>query len=237
MEVFFQLSRKQKYSKEFRIKIVKQYLEGQFTANQLVDKYKIARASVYNWVNIYNIHGPDIFNKKIKNSCYTIEFKIEVIRYALSHSVYMSCVKYNMSCSVVSNWLKMYNQLEEIKDYNMYPQGEIYNMKSKPTTYGDKLEIVKYCVKHNFNYTLTAAQYEQPYSQVYNWTRKYKKLGEDGLKDKRGMNKPEADLTELEKYQHDVKRLRHQHEMDQMEILLLKKVKELGEKAARKKRH
>jgi hypothetical protein len=55
------LSKKQKYSKEFRIKIVKQYLEGQFTAIQLVDKYKIARASVYFWVDSYNINGSDIF--------------------------------------------------------------------------------------------------------------------------------------------------------------------------------
>ncbi|MGO1759293.1 helix-turn-helix domain-containing protein [Mammaliicoccus vitulinus] len=48
-----------------------------------------------------------------------------------------------------------------------------------------------------YNYQVASEEYGVSYQQIYNWVRKYKENGIDGLKDKRGKNK-QQDLSEIE---------------------------------------
>ncbi len=74
---------------------------------------------------------------------------------------------------------------------------------------------------------VTVEQYGVSYNQIYSWVRKYEAKGIDGLADGRGHTKPESEMTDTEKLQAQVRMLEVQLRDKQMEIDLLKKVKEL----------
>ena len=59
---------------------------------------------------------------------------------------------------------------------------------------------------------------------MYSWVKKYEAQGIEGLYDRRGRNKPEDELTELEKLQAENRLLRAQAKQQQMEIDFLKKL-------------
>lgn len=223
-----------------KIKLCKEYLSGRKSSCQLQSEYNIYTSLILFWSKTYQKHGESAFDYNEKNKSYTKLFKLKVINYALKHTSRQSSLEFNISPSVVKSWVKKYNILKEVKDYKCYPEEEIYKMKSKPTTQEEKLEMVIYCLKHNKNYTLTAAYFTQPYSQIYNWVKKYEKFGPDELKDRRGQssqskNKSRKKLTDLDKVKVDLNKANRKIIELEWQNDLLKKVKELEEKAAMKK--
>ena len=80
---------------------------------------------------------------------------------------------------------------------------------------------------HGKNYPLTIKTYGVSYQQIYAWVRKYEEKGVAGLVDGRGRNKPESEMTEVEKLRVQNKLLQAQIKDKEMEIALLKKLKEL----------
>lgn len=71
------------YSREFKIKVVKKYLEGNISFQEIADKFSIkSKTQVYNWVIEYKNQGTEAFkfenrgrSKEKKN--YNIEFEEE----------------------------------------------------------------------------------------------------------------------------------------------------------------
>jgi transposase len=62
---------------------------------------------------------------------------------------------------------------------------------------------------------------------VYSWVRKYNEKGIDGLKDGRGRNKNETEMSEVERLQAENRLLRAEKKRQQMEIDLLKKLEDI----------
>lgn len=51
-----------KYSKEFKIKVVKKYLEGGYSTQDLADEFGIlSKTQIHNWVKKYEKEGEDAF--------------------------------------------------------------------------------------------------------------------------------------------------------------------------------
>ena len=96
----------------------------------------------------------------------------------------------------------------------------------RKTTFEERKEIVDYCINHNRNYKNTAAKFDVSYSQVYSWVKKYDTDGADGLTDRRGRHKTDAEVDELERLRRENLRLKRQLEEKDMVVELLKKVKE-----------
>ena len=66
------------------------------------------------------------------------------------------------------------------------------------------------------------------YQQIYTWVQKYKKDGEEGLKDRRGRHKKDyKPQTKEERLKLEVATLKRQLYLSQMEIDVLKKLQEL----------
>lgn len=66
------------------------------------------------------------------------------------------------------------------------------------------------------------------YQQIYTWVQKYKKDGEEGLKDRRGRHKKDyKPQTEEERLKLEVATLKRQLYLSQMKIDVLKKLQEL----------
>ena len=102
----------------------------------------------------------------------------------------------------------------------------IWQKQRRKTTFEERKEIVDYCINHNRNYKNTAAKFDVSYSQVYSWVKKYDTDGADGLTDRRGRHKTDAEVDELERLRRENLRLKRQLEEKDMVVELLKKVKE-----------
>jgi len=99
--------------------------------------------------------------------------------------------------------------------------------KGRKTTQEERAEIVAFCIEHGKDYGLTVETYGVSYQQIYAWVRKYEEKGVEGLTDRRGKAKPESELTEEDRLRQENKILQAKIKDQEMEIALLKKLREL----------
>lgn len=166
---------------------------------------------------------------KHKNKTYSAELKLAAVQSYLAGegSLRTVCKQKNISDKhVLQRWIACYNGHKEFKRPSA-ARGALYMTKGKKTTQQERAEIVAFCLEHGKDYLLTVEQYGVSYNQIYSWVRKYEEKGIDGLADGRGRTKPESEMTDTEKLQAQVRMLEAQLRDKQMEIDLLKKVKEL----------
>lgn len=223
------MGRKTKYSKELKLEIVKRYLKGESNI-LLCNEYKIPYGhgkTIIRWANKYVVLGESAFDESRINKSYSKELKKRVIKEYLDGKDSLDNIvnKYNISStSIVINWVKKYNEGIEIKDYN--PKGDVYTMKSRKTTFEERIEIVKYVLANDLDYKGASDKYSIPYASVYQWVKKYNDIGEDGLKDSRGRPsscKTKKELTIEEKQTIEIERLKKELERQKMINEVLKK--------------
>ena len=90
-----------KYNIEFKMKVVKEYLEGNISYKELVKKYSIPdKITVRTWVNIYESQGYDRLKVSRRNNNYSLDFKLNVVNLYL---------KGEMSYQNLANELKINN--------------------------------------------------------------------------------------------------------------------------------
>ena len=167
--------------------------------------------------------------KSHKNKVYSAELKRQAVQDYLAGkgSQREICRKYEISGHRrLQEWIICYNGHKEFKRPSA-ERGALYMTKGKKTTRQERAEIVAFCLEHGKDYLLTVEQFGVFYQQIYSWVRKYEEKGIDGLADGRGRTKPESEMTDAEKLQAQVRMLDAQLRDKEMEIELLKKVKEL----------
>ena len=223
------MGRKSQYSKELKLSIVKRYLDGKESALILANELNSNPNVIRKWAKKYQAFGESVFDSSDTNASYTKEFKEQVVLdYLTGGGSYTDImIKYNIPAnSTIENWVKDYNSHIELKDY--VPGGDdIYMAKSRKVSKEERIEIVKYCLEHDCDYKTTAKVYETTYANVFNWVKKYKEKGEDGLGDKRGRHKTDEEVDETEKLRRELKRMQHERDMAILEVKLLKKLDEI----------
>ncbi|XOS90574.1 helix-turn-helix domain-containing protein [Brevibacillus laterosporus] len=98
--------------------------------------------------------------------------------------------------------------------------------KGRATTWQERIDIVQYCLAHNYDYQKTVSQYQVSYQQVYQWVKKYENGGQDALQDGRGRKKPEEEVTEADRHKLAMKKLEYENEHLRAEVAFLKKLQE-----------
>ena len=103
-----------KYSTEFKMKVVKEYLETNISYKSLSDKYGIPNESVIKiWVNAYKSQGYEGIKVKRENTQYTLEFKLNVVKlYLTGEMSYQSLaneLKVN-NPSIITRWVKEFRE-------------------------------------------------------------------------------------------------------------------------------
>ena len=135
--------------------------------------------------------------------------------------------KYKLRSSTqLKNWVMWYNGHKEFKERSS-AKGEIYMTKGRKTTQEERAEIVAFCIEHGKDYGLTVETFKVSYQQIYTWVKKYEEKGVNGLTDRRGKAKPENELTEKDRLRQENKILQAKIKDQEMEIALLKKLREL----------
>jgi transposase len=77
-----------KYSFEFKLKVVQEYLDGKGGYIFLTKKYEISSdKQLKDWVNAYNALGPDGLMRSRKKQTYSFDFKLHVVELYLTTEV------------------------------------------------------------------------------------------------------------------------------------------------------
>ena len=222
------MERKARFSAEEKLKYVARCIEGKDSINHTADLIGINPVSLYQWISNYQSLGIDGLKTTSKNSSYSAALKEMAVKDYLagSGSQLDICKKYGIrSTTQLQNWILKYNSHEKLKTSGS--GGTPIMTNGRKTTYDERVEIVKYCIEHQNNYTETAQKYQVSYQQVYTWTSKYESDGVEALQDRRGKRKDKNEMSELEKLKAQNKMLEAQNLRQQMEIDFLKKLKEL----------
>lgn len=98
-----------KYLIELKLEIVKKYLSGKYSYNDLGKEYKIDHRQILDWVKRFEIHGTEGLTRNVKTS-YTGDFKISVVEYMhanhLSYRETANC--FNVNHAAVIKWERIY---------------------------------------------------------------------------------------------------------------------------------
>lgn len=120
-----------KYNLEFKLKVVKEYLEGNIGYLSLAKKYNIkSESEIRRWVNAYKIQGYEGLEVKRKNNKYTLEFKLNAVDlYLTGEMSYQSLAnefKIN-NPSIIARWVKEFRE-EGIEGLKSKKRGRPSNM-------------------------------------------------------------------------------------------------------------
>ena len=183
------------------------------------------------WSKRYSVYGESILEERRRNKGYSKELKKQGIKEYKEGGISTQDLanKYNISTrEIVRQWILKYNDGIEIRQYD--PKGDVYKMKSRKTTIEERIEIVEYVLDNDNDYKGAADKYAVPYTNVYNWVKKYLEHGEDGLKDKRGRpssKQEKENLSEVEKLQIEIESLKARNIRLERTIVALKKKEEI----------
>jgi len=234
------MGRKPKFTKEVKIQACKDYESGKASFESIAREVGVSSFSIKEWYYAYNNHGENVFNHSNKNKSYSKEFKESLINdYILGkYSTGELGAKHNISISTVKNWIQRHYNGIENKGYD--PKGEVYTMKSRKTTFEERLKIVKWVIANDMNYKEAADKHAINYALVYQWVKKYLTDGEDGLKHKkrgpRAKSKiDESTLSEVERLKLELEREKALREKAEFRLELFKKKEEFAQKRRSRK--
>lgn len=122
-EDFFNTPKNKKYTKEFKLTVVNDYLLGKGSSYDLAEKYKIpSKSVVLKWISKYNkgkeLKGynpkPEVYKMKARKT--TFEERIEIVKYCLTNNKDFkgTADKYNIPYSLVYQWVKRYESDGEV---------------------------------------------------------------------------------------------------------------------------
>lgn len=218
-----------KLTDEGRMAAVQEYLKGEGSYAAIAEKYKISAVRLQDLVCAAKEKGIDSIISQENNRKYSSELKEQAVKEYLSgkSSQYVICAKYGIkSRSILQKWISWYNSGKNFKEHTRSGRGIIMN-KGRKTTQEERIEIVAFCIENGKDYGLTMEKYGVSYQQIYSWVRKYEAKGVEGLTDRRGKAKPDDELTEADRLRLENKILQAKIKDQEMEIKLLKKLKEL----------
>ncbi len=215
------------YSK--KVEAVEKYKRGEGSQDSVAREYGVKKASFQQWIANYEAMGPSGLSAKHTNNRYSVELKTAAIEAYLrgEGSQVEICKRYNIrSKAQLKDWITVYNGHKDLRATG--GQGrEIYMTKGRLTTLEERIEIVSYCIAKAKDYGSAIEKYGVSYQQIYSWVRKYEVKGVDGLVDKRGKHKHLDEMTEVERLRAENRMLKAENEQKEMEIAVLKKVREI----------
>lgn len=216
------------FSAEKKLEVLKSYAESNLSVREVCEEYGISSTTFKKWRQLYSKHGDQGLQPSTGWKDYSEELKLSAVRDYQSGSYSFSSIirKYDISSrTVFKMWLKKYNGHGEVTEER---EGWEYSMtKGRKTTWKERIEIVHHCLATGKDFSGTAAEYGVSYNQVYQWVRKYEAGSEEALKDRRGRDKTEDELTSEERVKLEMKRLRKENEQLRAQNALLKKLEEI----------
>ncbi|MCG7337166.1 helix-turn-helix domain-containing protein [Sporosarcina sp. ACRSM] len=101
-----------KYSEEFKVAIVREYLDGRIGYSLLAKKHGVkSKEQIREWVLIYQKYGVEELVKKKNNEDYPVQFKLDVLSFMKRTGVSRSETALQIglkNSSMISSWKKKF---------------------------------------------------------------------------------------------------------------------------------
>lgn len=184
------MGRKFNYSKEEKLNVVQDYLNGKRSMNSIAHRLGTYQSTVKLWVNKFKAMDDDAFSSKHNKQYLKSKKEQAVVAYLAGTGSLMDiCYKFKIpSTTQLRQWIKKYNSHEELKTSRT--GGTVSITKGRNTTFEERVEIASSCISQDHNYAGTDEGFKISYQQARNYTVKYVKNGIDALQEKRGKRKP-----------------------------------------------
>ena len=103
-----------KYSEEFKLKIVKEYLEGSLGYTLLAEKHSIPSSTpIKHWVQAYKAFGKEGLRKREVKQVFSVQFKLDVLHFMkqTGASYQDTAIEFNMNNpSLIANWYSKFSK-------------------------------------------------------------------------------------------------------------------------------
>ena len=132
-----------KYSSEFKVKVVQEYLSGRVSYNSLCTKYSIPSTKpVREWVKQAQVHGLESLQRKHTKTFYSLEQKLAVVDYYQTSGagVVSAAAHFGINASQVAVWTKIF-KTEGVAGLRPKPRGRRSTVRHKKPKQVKKLEL------------------------------------------------------------------------------------------------
>lgn len=103
-----------KYSEEFKIKLVTEYLNGNLGYKLLAKKYNMpSRTPLQDWVRAYKTEGIEGLKRRKTKEVYSVQFKLDTIQFMLKTgaSYQETTEQFRLNNpSLIHSWMKIFNE-------------------------------------------------------------------------------------------------------------------------------
>ena len=124
-----------KYSEEFKIKLVTEYLNGNLGYKSLAKKYNMpSETPLKNWVRAYKTHGMEGLKRRKRKEAYSVQFKLDTIQFMkeTGASYLETAVQFNLNNpSLINRWMKEFNE-QGVEGLKPKPKGRPSMSKKQP---------------------------------------------------------------------------------------------------------
>lgn len=164
--VFINKTKNNSYSQAFKERVVKEYLKGTNSLNELIIKFNIPSSStLFTWIKMYNNHielkeydpKPEVYMANTLKT--TFEERIEIVKYCLAHDrdIKGTASKYGCKYAQLYQWVRKYEangktalidkrgkrkQEDELSDLEK-AERKIAQLKREKEKYRKKYELLK----------------------------------------------------------------------------------------------
>jgi transposase-like protein len=131
-KAFEERKRNNVYSKEFKLSIVKEYIEGTYTSRELSSMYNINESVIHKWIKKY-YNGIELKNYNFKGENYSMksrkvlfEERLEIVKWVIENNMNYkeAAIRYGINYANVYKWTKLYlkHGEEGLKDKRRGPK-------------------------------------------------------------------------------------------------------------------
>ena len=133
-----------KHSLELKLHILQLFEKGNYSINELCERYSLNHQTLYSWKMKYETSGRDGLHEATSWKFYSKELKLAAVEDYIqrNYSQREVLAKYEISStSVLKSWVKKYTSHSEIKDSG---KGMSQAMtEERKTTFEERIEIVE----------------------------------------------------------------------------------------------
>lgn len=219
-----------------RLELLYGYQKTESGLKVYADMHHVNQNTMTRWIRQFLLHGLAGVRHRSLNHRYLLNTKIEAVKeYQAGFPGEKIIEKYDIrSLSQLKQWSIQYNN-DELKTKS---RKRVRKMGRK-VSFEEKCKIVQWVLDHDNDYQGATIQFNVSYQRVYSWVHKYHEAADswEALKDNRGHRKPQKaleEVTEKERLEAEIKRLKKINREMELEIAFAKKLVEIRNRGVKR---
>lgn len=219
-----------------RLELLYGYQKTESGLKVYADMHHVNQNTMTRWIRQFLLHGLAGVRHRSLNHRYLLNTKIEAVKeYQAGFPGEKIIEKYDIrSLSQLKQWSIQYDN-DELKTKS---RKRVRKMGRK-VSFEEKCKIVQWVLDHDNDYQGATIQFNVSYQRVYSWVHKYHEAADswEALKDNRGHRKPQKaleEMTEKERLEAEIKRLKKINREMELEIAFAKKLVEIRNRGVKR---